>query len=130
MPVFINSSWVGHREMRYFRFPVLLMTSFLVASCLPVGDAAVKVRGQFIDETNKRYDDCLGEIRYEGKLLETVKISGAFDKTIIFHPTSSDPIHLSVSCVGTNTTYKRVITEIPADFGEYVDLGNIVLKRN
>ncbi len=112
------------------RFLALLLTIILVSSCLPVGDAAVKVKGQLVDEANKRYDDCLVEIRYEGKLLEAIKIGGAFDKTVIFHPTSGDPIHITISCSGTNATYERVITEIPADFGEYVDLGSIILKRN
>lgn len=83
-----------------------------------------------MDEANKYYDDCLVEIRYEDKLLEAIKVGGTFQKTIIFRPTSSDPILILVSCSGSDATYKRAITEIPSDFGEYVDLGKVVLKRN
>lgn len=115
--------------MYFGRFLILFLATLFVVACLPLGDAAIKVRGQVVDERNKVYDNCLVEIRYEGKLLKTIDTHGSFEKTIVFQPTSGNPIQIRISCIGSDAEYKRDISEMPPDFGEYLDLGQIVLNR-
>jgi hypothetical protein len=110
------------------RFIFLVLLS-LCTACV-AGDAAVKVRGKIVDQNGGLYENCVAKVSYAGRLLEEVSFAGDFEKTVIFHPVSSDPIIVLLSCSGTTATYEHQVTEMPESFGDYVDLGSIVLKRD
>ena len=107
--------------------PVIIL-GVLSVGCLP-GDAAVKVTGRFVDQHRRAYEECSLTVKYQDQIVEKSKISGAFLETIVFNPTSGDPLIFLASCAGAQGSYEKAIEEIPKDFSQPIDLGIVVLQR-
>lgn len=114
--------------MRATNMLLLIFLSTLTAGCL-MGDAAVKVKGRFVDQDKRPYPDCVLTVIYQDRVIEESKVSGEFQETIVFSPASRAPLILSGSCAGARGSYKKTIEEIPKSFTEHVDLGDMVLQK-
>ena len=101
---------------------------FLLFGCIPMGDAAFKIRGNLINESQSPYDDCMVSTKQGQKTLAQSEIHGAFDTTIVFHPTASrKPLKLEFICNGTSEIFIFEIDKVPRPFGKYVEVGDVVI---
>lgn len=114
--------------MRGTNWLLLIILSTLTDGCL-IGDAAIKIKGRFVDQDKAPYQDCVLTVMYQDKVAKASKVSGEFQETIVFSPTSRDPLILSGYCTGARGSYTRMIEEIPKSFTEHVDLGDMELQR-
>ena len=97
--------------------------SALLISC---GETAVRVKGRLIDATGAPRENCIVTVTYRGRTVGEFRVSGKFDETAVFRPSTSDPLTVRGSCYGTRASFER---EIPAGekLDAAIDLGNLVL---
>ena len=97
------------------------VASALLISC---GEMAVRVKGRFIDAAGAPRD-CIVTVQYRGKVSE-FRVSGAFDETAVFRPSTADPLTVRGACYGTRASFEKEISRIPEKFDTTVDLGDVV----
>jgi hypothetical protein len=106
---------------------ISLALPVLTAGCL-AGDAALKVTGIFVDQASSPYTDCTLTVTYRGKVIDQTRVSGRFEKTIVFGATTGEPLVVSGKCAGARGDYTTRITEMPKKFEDPVDFGVVVLE--
>jgi hypothetical protein len=63
------------------------------------------------------------EMSVGDKKLGERMIAGEFNETVVFHPQSEDDIVLTFRCREFKNTIKYIISKIPANIDEYIDVG-------
>lgn len=111
--------------MKYY---LCCMTLFLI-SCTPVGDAMFRVKGSLVDEKKKQLDNCVMEIFVGSEKLGESTIAGNFSETVVYHPTGTDDVILKFRCEDYQQGYQHIVTKIPSDINEYIDIGIVELKK-
>jgi hypothetical protein len=107
---------------------ICFMLPVLTTGCLAGDDAAVKVTGIFVDQGKSPYTDCTLTVTYRGRIIEQSRVSGQFQETIVFSPTTGDPLVVVGKCAGARGVYKTQINEMPKSFGEPIAFGEVVLE--
>ena len=92
-------------------------------------DSAFKVRGRFVDQTSAPYERCVLALRRGGAVLSEAQVDGKFDETFVFGAMGSGTLLLHASCDGARQPYERKIERMPEKFGDYIELGDVVLQR-
>lgn len=113
--------------MRVFQVMLNIGLSLLASACL-MGDAAIKVKGRFVDPDNNPYSDCVLKATYLGRVIEVSEVEGEFQETIVFSPTSQASLILTGMCAGAQYGYEKAIDRMPKDL-KPIDLGDIVLQK-
>lgn len=112
--------------MRTSKTPIVL--AFLVSATSCVGDAAVKFEGRFVDSNGTPYAECIFSVEYDQRVIGEGRVSGRFQRTIVFHPSSRNPLAVMGTCTGASRSYKKTIDKLPENFADPIDLGDIVLE--
>lgn len=110
---------------------VLGVSLVMQAACTPIGDGALKVRGQVVAPELEPYRACLLDTRDgSGVVVERQNVSGKFASTVIIEPRTAD-YSFAISCQGADETYQSPTFRVGATdrYENPIDLGRVVLKR-
>jgi hypothetical protein len=100
------------------------VASAILISC---GEMAVRVKGRLIDGAGSPRENCIVTVAYRGQTVGEFRVSGTFDETAVFRPSSPDPLTVRGSCYGSRASFEKEIRRVPEKFNNPVDLGDVVL---
>jgi hypothetical protein len=129
--VLIDVSSADH-DVHKLTCNLLALLNLSLTSCVvTLGDDAVKIKGQFVDQRGAPYSTCRLKAKHGNLVVEDSKVlAGKFQETIIFPATiPGRSLIVYGSCMGASSTYEHEIHETPEDFTQYLNLGDIVLER-
>ena len=109
---------------RSFNAIVAAVVSAILISC---GEMAVRVKGRLIDASGAPRDNCMVTVAYRGQTVREFRVSGTFDETAVFRPSTADPLTVRGSCLGSRASFEKEIRRVPEKFSTAVDLGDVVL---
>ncbi len=66
-------------------------------------------------------------MEYRGRTVGEFRVSGKFDETAVFRPSTADPLTVRGSCYGSRASFEKEIRPVPEKFNTTVDLGDVVL---
>jgi hypothetical protein len=100
------------------------VVSAILISC---GEMAVRVKGRLIDAAGTPRENCTVTVAYRGQTVGEFRVSGTFDETAVFRPSTADPLTVRGSCYGSRASFEKEIRRVPEKFNTAVDLGDVVL---
>lgn len=117
--------------MIYHLLAVVCIASF-TSSCISVAtDSAVRIRGEAVDQTGRRFDQCTLTLRSElGEALQTSPTSGEFIETFVIEP-KLRIYSVTVTCMGAKVDAKSATFRAGTreQYEKPIDLGRIMLPR-
>jgi len=115
-----------------YRFLVVACIAISTASCISVAaDGAVRLRGEAVDQTGRRYDQCTLTLHSEtGEALQTSQVPGEFIETFVIEPRLRT-YYVSAVCTGAKTDAKSATFRAGTkeQYEKPVDLGKLTLPR-
>ena len=109
---------------RSFSAIAAAVVSAILISC---GEMAVRVKGQLIDAAGTPRENCRVAVAYGGRTVGEFWVSGKFDETAVFRPSTAEPVTVRGSCYGSRASFEKEIRPLPEKFNTAVDLGDVVL---
>jgi hypothetical protein len=106
---------------RSFSAIATAVASTILISC---ADTAVRVRGRILDAAGAPRQ-CVVTVLYRGQTVGEFRVTGAFDETAVFRPSTTDRLTVRGTCYGTRDFFEKEIP-VPAKLDAAVDLGNFV----
>lgn len=113
-----------HLRRPSFSAIAVAVVSGLSTSC---SEMAVRVKGRLVDAAGAPRERCLVTMAYRGRTVGEFRVSGAFDQTAVFRPSTAEPLTVRGSCYGTRASFEKEISPGAEKFNNVVDLGNVVL---
>lgn len=114
------------------RLAAIACITLTTASCISVAaDGAVRLRGEAVDQTGQRYEQCRLTLYSErGEALQTAQVSGHFLETFVIEPRPRK-YYVTAACPGSKAEAKST-TFRAGEKGQYenpVDLGKLTLPK-
>ncbi len=104
----------------------------ILNGCIPIGDAALVVRGRIVDSSGPGYWNCWIALHDQnGKIVDSADVKPTFNKTFVIEPARRD-YYFTLGCDGTASIYKTGVFTVRGGerFGNPIDLGTLVLTRS
>ena len=111
------------RRRSFSAIAAAVVTALLI-SC---GEMAVRVKGRLIDGAGTPRENCRVTVAYRDQTVGEFRVSGTFDETAVFRPSTADPLTVRGSCYGSRASFEREIRRVPEKFNTAVDLGDVLL---
>jgi hypothetical protein len=101
-----------------------IFTAVVSALLISCADKAVRVKGRIVDAAGAPRQ-CVVTVLYRGQTVGEFRVTGAFDETAVFRPSTADRLTVRGACYGTRDSFEKEIA-LPAKLDAAVDLGDFV----